>query len=239
LHELLTEEGVGMPGRTLSFEEVATMDIALDTETGGLEAELAPIMSVDLWHPTGPCFSERIKATGRKGRFGQDLTIHPRALQANGLNPEEGIPIEECAKRLLTWWKSIGSPQFHLVGHNVGPFDVPFLKQLTYVGVDLPWSMMFDYHYQDTATLAYALQKAGILHFGKWSLTNVCQVLGILYDPHLSKCDAKASWWANERMNAILKLSQEFCGMVGQEGYKELIFVDEVRKLCPALDLRG
>jgi hypothetical protein len=114
------------------------------------------------------------------------------------------------------------------------------MKQLTCVGVDVPWSMMFDYHYQDTATLAYALQKSGILHFGKWSLTNVCQVLGILYDPHLSKCDAKAAWYANERMSAILELLKMFCGDGrGRTGYKELDFTSEVRALCPALDLRG
>ena len=234
---LLAEEGIGMVGRKLKAEEIAVMDIALDTETGGLDPEIAPILGIDLWHPTGPCFSQRVIGTGRVGRFGNKMEIHPRALQANGLNPDEGVPIEEAAKRMVAWWKSIGSPQFHLVGHNVGPFDVPFLKQLTHVGVDVPWAMMFDYHYQDTATAAYLMQKDGMLHFGKWSLTNVCQVLGILYDPHLSKCDAKASWYANERMSAVRLHYKDMCERGEMcEGFNE---THNIRDHLPALDLRG
>jgi hypothetical protein len=213
------------------------MDIALDVETGGLDPELAPLMGVDLWHPTGPCFTARVRGVERVNRFGRAMEIHPRALQANGLNPQEGLDPKQVAERLLAWWKSIGSPQFHLVGHNVGPFDVPFLKQLQYAGIDLPWSMMFDYHYQDTATLAYALQKAGYLHFGKWSLTNVCQVLGILYDPHLSKADAKAAWYANSRMLDILQVVKQR-GEYG-EARDGITLVDAIRGVLPALDLRG
>lgn len=186
-----------MAGR--GYPEVYKMRISLDTETGGLEAAENPLLQVSLWQPEGPCFEERVLP-------GPGMKIHPRALQANGLDPAVGIPADECARRLVAWWKSIGSPRFELIGQNVGPFDVPFLKQLTRVGVDVPWAAMFDYHYRDTSVLAFALQDAGILHFGKWSLTNICQVLGILYDPHLARCDAKAAWHAWHRMEGVLSI---------------------------------
>lgn len=211
------------------------MDIALDCETGGLDAELNPLLGFDLWTPSlekeGKTLTIRVKGTGQINRFGVPLVIHPRALQANGLDPEQGDTPAAARDKLVRWWESIGSPQLHLVGHNVGPFDVSFLKQLTWHHKDLPWQSMFDYHYQDTASLAYALQKAGLLHFGKWSLTNVCQVLGILYDPHISRADAKASWYANERMLMVMRCSfgQE-CGMQGDH---------TIRDHLPALDLRG
>ena len=232
--EILMDEGLGMAGRETGAVRHILRDypqarrtgmlISADCETGGLEPT-APLLQLTLWQPNGPCFDERIRA--------DPAACHPRALQANGLDPTVGGTEAEVAAKLVTWWKGIGSPQFHLIGQNVGPFDVPFMKRLTRVGVDVPWGMMFDYHYRDVATLALAMQDAGILHFGKWSLTNICQVLGILYDPHICRADAKAAWYAWHRLAEVLACLKKSggCGDGHCPG--------KIREHLPALDLRG
>lgn len=238
--DLLAEEGIGMAGRELR-EESNTMRAAMDTETGGLDAQENPLLQLTIYNPELPLFDVRVKGLSAlpvgvlvNPATGKPYTIHPRAIQANGLNPTEGLSPEDAAEELKKWWLDCGKPHLYLIGHNVGPFDVPFAKQLTRVGVDLPWAMMFDYHYLDTATLAFAMQEAGILHFGKWSLANVCQVLGILYDPHLAKADAKAAWHAWHRMEAVLRRLKE---LASYEGKVDL--TAEIRAMLPALDLRG
>ena len=236
LRALLEEEGAGPQGRNVHLEE--RMLISLDVETGGLDAEANPLLQVSLWRPDGPGYEVRIK--------GDPARCHPRALQANGLDPTQGMEPADAAASLVQWWKSIDSPQFHLIGQNVGPFDVPFLKQLTKVGVDVPWSMMFDYHYRDTGTLALALQDAGILHFGKWSLTNICQVLGILYDPHICRADAKAAWYAWHRMQEVLMHLRDNNNVIEGHSKEGCSGIDQTREInhslrahLPALDLRG
>lgn len=177
------------------------MKAAADTETGGLEADKNPILSLTIWSPeleeteAGP-FRTRICADGG--------ICHPKALEVNKLDPTVGVTRAVAAQMLLDWWGRQGKPRFELVGHNIGPFDIPFMKQLARAGVDLPWNLMFDYHYRDTATLALALHDLGILS-GKLSLGAVCGQLGIGFNAHDDLQDSMASWHAWERMTHLLQ----------------------------------
>ena len=182
------------------------MKVALDTETGGLNAAANPILSLAIWSPeleetqAGP-FMARIAA-------GTDLACEQRALEVNKLDPAIGMSRHAAARMLLEWWTAQGKPRFKLIGHNVGPFDVPFVQQLRCCGVDLPWGMMFDYHYRDTATLALAFTDLGILS-GKLSLGGLCSQLGIEFQAHDALQDTKAAWHAWNRMTQMLKDTDE------------------------------
>ena len=177
------------------------MKVALDCETGGLEADKNPILGLAIWSPEleesehGP-FVIRMCADGG--------ICHPKALEVNKLDPNVGVTRAVAAQMLFDWWVAQGRPRFELVGHNVGPFDVPFVRQLERAGVDLPWHMMFDYHYRDSATLALACYDLGLLG-GKLSLGAVCAQLGIKFAAHDALQDAKASWHAWHRMCHMLQ----------------------------------
>ena len=174
------------------------MLMALDTETGGLDPITRPLLSVALWCPEQK-FHVRVKANRPCDR---------KALEINKLDPEMGVEPQVAAEHLLLWWKGMGSPRIELVGQNVGPFDVPFFKQLMHCGVDLPWDLMFDYHYRDTATLALACMDAGLLPRGKKSLGALCEMLNIHFSAHDSLQDAMAAWHVWHRLIVAVSMNQ-------------------------------
>lgn len=155
------------------------MLIALDTETGGLRADINPILSLALYHPSAE-FYIQIK--------GDRKWCDAKALEINGLNPDEGVTKPEAAAALTKFWESLGKPKFEVIGHNVGPFDMPFVKQL-----GLP-SGMFDYHYYDSLVAAALLKQSGLAPLTKLNLAACCSHFGIEFAAHNALEDAKASW---------------------------------------------
>lgn len=187
------------------------MKIALDTETGGLVPSENPILALAMYNPEH-AFSTRIKCP-------TNLTCHPRALEVNRLDPTQGDMAYDAQIALGRWWESLGSPRFELIGHNVGPFDIGFVKQIS----GPKHSLMFDYHYRDTATLALALQDAGLVHFGKLNLSNVAERLKIRYDAHGAMQDAMCAWHVWERQIQIVRASKEFADTMDEAAVDDLI----------------
>ena len=177
------------------------MRVALDTETGGLDPVKNPLLSLAIWSPE---LEEHEAGPFKIGIRNDGKICEQKALEVNGLDPKAGVLPIVAAMQLESWWKRLGSPRFELIGHNVGAFDVPFVKQLTKVGIDLPWPMMFNYHYRDSAVLALTCSDLGLLT-PKVSLTSVCKQLNINYAAHDALQDAKAAWHAWERMMVLLR----------------------------------
>lgn len=166
------------------------MLIALDTETGGLSPLRNPLLAFTLWAPGGVEFSARVR--------GDHAACQPKALEINGLDPSEGESPLEVDRQLFDWWEKQSRPKLQLVGHNIGPFDVPFMSQLP------SFAQMIDYHYRDTCCLALAFSDVGLLSTKKVNLKAVATELLITYGAHDSKQDAMAAWHCWHRMMDIL-----------------------------------
>ncbi len=111
--------------------------IALDTETGGLDASTCALLSiaaVPSWE--APPFSIHILPVGR---------ITAKAAAVNGYTPEEwarrgAVPLKVAAFEFQRWLFSLDSRRFDLAAHNAG-FDALFIlafQQRTGVDLGLP-----------------------------------------------------------------------------------------------------
>lgn len=155
------------------------MRISCDTETGGLDPAVHPLLSLAFYNPDH-IFYDRIK--------NEWFTCDPDALAINKLDPNEGFGREEFRKRVFEFWENCGKPKFELIGHNIG-FDVSFIKQL-----NLP-KEMFNYHVIDTSTLMFVLKDRKKIPDIKWNLKALCNHFGVvLDDAHNALADAKATY---------------------------------------------
>ncbi len=166
------------------------MKIACDTETGGLNPDINPILSVAFYTPDHE-FYIQIK--------GERQYCDKKALEVNGLNPDEGVSRAEAQGLIIDFWNKLGRPKFELIGHNVGPFDAPFLKQLA-----LP-NGMIDYHFYDTMVACALLKDCGKINPERMKLQSVCDYFGITYEAHNALEDAKAAWKVWHKCLDIIK----------------------------------
>jgi len=166
------------------------MLIALDTETGGLDATKNPILSFALYAPGITPFYAQV--------WGDPNLCDVKALQINGLDPTAGRQLADIILEFNNWHAEIGAPKFEVIGHNVGPFDMPFIKQL-----NLPCK--FDYHYRDTLVAAALLKDSGKIQLEKLNLKACCEYFGITYDAHNALEDARASYELWHKCLGIIK----------------------------------
>lgn len=165
------------------------MIVSLDTETGGLNATENPILQLCVFVP-GRELDIRIQ--------GDPAKCHPQALQVNHLNPLEGETPEEAAKLFGEWLQKNRIGKLELIGHNVGTFDVPFVRQLG----EFP----IDYHYRDTACLLLLLKDMGLVPSGiRSSLQAMAHILKVQYVPHVGMQDCKAAWHCWWRGQEVLR----------------------------------
>jgi DNA polymerase-3 subunit epsilon/ribonuclease T len=155
------------------------MLIALDTETGGLKADINPILSLALYNDDIQFYCQ-IK--------GDRAWCDKKALEINGLDPDVGLTKGEAQTALIEFWEKNGKPKFEVIGHNVGAFDIPFVQQIA------PPAKMFDYHYRDTLVAMALLKDSGLVTPGRLNLGSCCEYFGITFDAHNALEDAKAAW---------------------------------------------
>lgn len=151
--------------------------VVVDTETGGLDDREHSILSLGavIWTEDGS-LSEPFHMFIQE----EKMVTTPEALRVNGITETElslGMSPSYVILLFEEWLHNNGlySKQT-LGGHNIAGFDMGFLKRLyKLAGKRLP----FDYHVQDTMSLALALRFAGMLNVPNVKLDTLCAHFGI------------------------------------------------------------
>ncbi|MDD4986691.1 MAG: 3'-5' exonuclease, partial [Dehalococcoidales bacterium] len=101
----------------------------IDTETGGLDPEKNPLLSIGAVAPSGATFYAQIKAA-------EGMESDAKALAVSGLDPTEGRPEAEVMQELAQFIKD--NPHEVIGGANIEGFDRGFLGHAQMrTGVDL------------------------------------------------------------------------------------------------------
>lgn len=150
---------------------------SLDCETSGLNPEAHEILSLSVVilnesfevEESIPPFDVRIKASKE---------VDVNATLINGLNPNEGISIDEVESSFIKWAALHGIEKIIPVGYNVS-FDLSFVKQ------HLPKvAGKFSHHHRDVMQLVEIINDLhqltrGEKMFQSCSLGNVLKTLGM------------------------------------------------------------
>lgn len=150
--------------------------VFIDTETGGHDASKHSILSLGavVWSEghLSPPFHVFIREP--------IMTTTPEAMKINRITTEEMTGASDPHAAVLAferWLRESEAPgKQTLGGHNIAGFDMGFVKRLyVLAGKRMP----FDYHVQDTMSLALALQFAGRLNVPSVKLDVLCEHFGI------------------------------------------------------------
>ncbi len=146
--------------------------VVIDVETGGLDDREHSILSLGAVIWTNGVLSEPFHMYVRE----EQINATPEALRVNGITDEElahAMSPSFVVSMFEDWLLTNGvSGRATLGGHNIAGFDMGFFKRLyKFAGKKPP----FDYHVQDTMSLALALRFAGRLSVTNVKLDTLCR----------------------------------------------------------------
>lgn len=182
-----------------------TIFAAMDTETTGLNSEIHEIIDLaivplndDFSFSEIPELHIRIKAEHLE-------TAEPEALQVSGLNPNEGLSLEQAKIEFQNWLKDNDIERIYPLGHNLA-FDLDFINK-TFPEE----SKIISFRGRDSMYLARVIndvcrREKGVELFPKTSLSSVRSVLGITGEQtHHALDDARDSAIAyREMLNKLM-----------------------------------
>jgi DNA polymerase III epsilon subunit-like protein len=173
--------------------------VVVDTETGGLDDRQHSILSLGAVIWTDGLLSEPFNMYIRE----ENMVTTPEALKINGIT-EDDLALAASPSFVVStfeqWLHDNGVyGRQTLGGHNIAGFDMGFIKRLYRLsGKRMP----FDYHVQDTMSLALGLQFAGRLNVPNVKLDTLCAHFGI----KIREDDAKGRHNSGEDAAATAKL---------------------------------
>ena len=150
--------------------------VVVDTETGGLDANEHSILSLGAVIWTDGVLSEPFHMYIRE----EDMKTTPEALKVNGITADDlshAMSPSFVVSLFEQWLHDNGVySKATLGGHNIAGFDMGFIKRLyRLAGKRMP----FDYHVQDTMSLALGLRFADRLNVPSVKLDALCAHFGI------------------------------------------------------------
>jgi len=182
----------------------------IDTETTGLFAPYHEIIEICAalvecsTTPSGEFKTEIISIFESKVKPNRVGIVSPEAMKVNRLNLKDLEDATESfivASDLVEWWQEMcDGIKIVPIGHNYA-FDREFLKD--FVGRDLYFTM-FDYHNEDTYSLAKTLWRQGKLVVNNFSLEALCSALDIPFFSHGAREDVLAEIKLFEKLNKML-----------------------------------
>ena len=182
---------------------------AIDLETTGLDAarceviDMAVVPLNDDFTVSAeiPEFTSRIKAEHPE-------TAETDALRVNGMNPNDGVPLEKVRRDFVAWMRDNGIGKIVPLGHNLG-FDMKFLLK-TFPEA----SRVFCHRGRDSMRLALAINDISVRDDGEAmfrsvSLAAVKDALGIEGEVnHGAFEDAKDAAAVYRKMLALVSLER-------------------------------
>jgi DNA polymerase III epsilon subunit-like protein len=157
-----------------------TVKVSLDTETGGLDPAVAPLLSVSLVELTASLDVGRIATIYMNPLPGQ--TVHPKAAEVNGYTPQKwaergAVSLREGMDRMLEWVV----PGSKAIAHNAS-FDKRFilaaLAACKYESPFLPeWSC--------TMEAMKLISRRNNIRFPNWKLDSLVQATGLYKVGHV------------------------------------------------------
>lgn len=175
-----------------------TIDMAVDLETGGLDAgqhEILEIGVVHYWvdeegdYKIGETFESLVRPT-------RPDDIHPKALEKNGLKIEDLMKAPTPAQvrnAFFNWHEELFDGKLiKMLGSNPG-FDKEFLK--LYFGLN--YDKIFWYKQKDTNGFAEGLRDSGLLDVSSTSLEALADHFNIPHTAHraIGDCIAAIRVW--------------------------------------------
>lgn len=157
----------------------------IDLETSGLKAGFNEIMEICIYPitqnlvPVIDCKPFRARVRCMKPN-----NAHPKALEVNGLDPNDGVSPELIRNGFLNWMADNGIDRITPVAHNWS-FDKSFLQE--FFGDD--YEKLFYHRAEDTQRVAAGIDRAHLIKHGKnkfpgISLGKLAEFYKIPYDCH-------------------------------------------------------
>lgn len=136
---------------------------AIDVETGGFDPRKDALLEVGI-RALNEDLTYNIDIAPFHVRIHKgSLNVSPKALEVNGLDPNEGIHRLEAADLFHAWMSNHGIEKLVPVGQNY-PFDKGFLEE--WIG-GKTYRNNFHYHFEDTMATARGINRAAVCGYGK------------------------------------------------------------------------